>query len=143
MTTIAYKDGLFCADSLMANHVELLVTTSPKIHKIKDGWLGGCGNPRDVQKLLHLLESIETEKMNVIWSDTGFTGMEVTNTGEIYLWNSELVPVQIKHKFYAVGSGADLAMGAMEYGATAYEAVKIASKYDAYTGGRIQKVKVL
>ena len=42
--------------------------------------------------------------------------------------------LQIKEKYYAVGSGAQFAMGAMEAGKTPLEAVKIASKKDPMTG---------
>lgn len=42
----------------------------------------------------------------------------------------------------AIGSGGDFAMAAMMGGADAREAVKIASKLDPYTGGKIRVIKV-
>ena len=42
---------------------------------------------------------------------------------------------------YAIGSGASYALGAMDAGATAKEAVKIASR-DVYTGGIIRTHKL-
>jgi ATP-dependent protease HslVU (ClpYQ) peptidase subunit len=42
---------------------------------------------------------------------------------------------------YAIGSGAAFAMGAMDAGATAKEAVKIACR-DVYTGGKIRTYKI-
>lgn len=42
----------------------------------------------------------------------------------------------------ALGSGSVAAMGAMLAGADAKTAVKIASKLDPYTGGKIDVVKV-
>lgn len=42
----------------------------------------------------------------------------------------------------AIGSGANFAMGAMLAGASAVEAVKIASKLDISTGGKIQSKRV-
>lgn len=42
----------------------------------------------------------------------------------------------------AIGSGGDIAMGAMLCGRSAKDAVKMASKRDLATGGRIQEVKL-
>ncbi len=39
--------------------------------------------------------------------------------------------------FYAIGSGAKVALGAMACGKSAIEAVRIAARFDPYTGGRI------
>lgn len=44
--------------------------------------------------------------------------------------------------FEAVGSGMFLAIGAMELGASAEQAVKVACKYDLYCGGKITKLAV-
>lgn len=40
---------------------------------------------------------------------------------------------------WAYGSGAELALGAMEFGASAEEAVEVAAGRDIYTGGIIRK----
>lgn len=42
--------------------------------------------------------------------------------------------------YWAIGSGADFALGALAYGATAEEAIEIATKLDIYTGLGIDKV---
>lgn len=44
--------------------------------------------------------------------------------------------------FEAVGSGMFLAIGAMEIGATAEQAVKVAIKYDLYCGGEVTKITI-
>lgn len=51
--------------------------------------------------------------------------------------------IQIKNKFWAWGSGKDLAIGAMAAGASAIEAVKIASKYDDGCGLGIDSFNIL
>jgi ATP-dependent protease HslVU (ClpYQ) peptidase subunit len=40
----------------------------------------------------------------------------------------------INQPFFAIGSGMQFAIAAMEAGKTPYEAVKIASKHDPHTG---------
>jgi hypothetical protein len=39
---------------------------------------------------------------------------------------------------YAIGSGAEYAIGAMDFGATAQESVRISANRDVNTGGRIR-----
>lgn len=43
---------------------------------------------------------------------------------------------------YAIGSGSDLALGAMEAGKSALDAVKIACKKSVYCGGQIHAVDI-
>jgi hypothetical protein len=43
-------------------------------------------------------------------------------------------PIVIKDEKWAYGSGGDLALGAMEMGATAPQAILVASKYNIYCG---------
>ena len=42
----------------------------------------------------------------------------------------------------AIGSGAPYAIAAMACGKNAMDAVKIAKKFDPYTGGRITSIKL-
>lgn len=44
---------------------------------------------------------------------------------------------QIESEFYAIGSGANAALGAMHMGATAAQAVEIAKQIDIFTGGDV------
>ena len=45
-------------------------------------------------------------------------------------------------EFCAFGSGADIARGAMMNGASAEEAIRIASKIDIFTGGDVQTLEL-
>jgi len=63
----------------------------------------------------------------------------ITENGDAFaLWpNTSKLFLKIEEPWTG-GSGWELAMGAMDAGATAIKAVKIASKRDTNTGGRIQ-----
>lgn len=52
------------------------------------------------------------------------------------------VPTRVNGEFFAIGSGADYAMGAMAMGASAEEAVRIAARYDLNTGGGLTVVEL-
>jgi len=44
--------------------------------------------------------------------------------------------------FFAVGSGAYIALGAMESGVSVKRAVEVAIKYDLYCGGKVNYIKI-
>lgn len=44
---------------------------------------------------------------------------------------------EFKQEFVALGSGREFALGAMQFGASAAQAVKIAMKFDPYSGGKV------
>jgi len=53
----------------------------------------------------------------------------------IFVYAETIIPVQLEQDFYAIGSGAHAALGAMFCGKNPVEAVEIAAKIDPYTGG--------
>lgn len=58
-------------------------------------------------------------------------------SGRAQMWESRHTPLPCKD-FYVAGSGGQIALGALEMGATPEEAIRVASKYDAYTGNGVQ-----
>jgi ATP-dependent protease HslVU (ClpYQ) peptidase subunit len=57
-------------------------------------------------------------------------------------YENDLVEQHFDAEYRAIGSGRDLAMGAMAMGATAAQAVQVAIKHDRSTGGDIIVEKV-
>ncbi len=53
----------------------------------------------------------------------------------LYEYDAYCVGEKVTEKFYAIGSGAKAALGAMHMGADALQAVKIAAEVDPYTSG--------
>jgi len=49
-------------------------------------------------------------------------------------WDNNLARIDIDHEFFAIGSGAAIALGAMAFGASAEVAVEIACRYDTCSG---------
>lgn len=61
-------------------------------------------------------------------------GLVLTAKGDIFMFSNCLKWLKVRQPFAAIGSGANIALGAMASGKTPKEAVKIASKIDLYTG---------
>ena len=49
--------------------------------------------------------------------------------------------LDVTRSFYAIGSGAHFALGALHRGRTAEEAVRVAEVFDQYTGGPVEVVR--
>lgn len=64
----------------------------------------------------------------------------VLSAGGIHHYVESLEPTKVTEEFTAIGSGHHAALGALHMGATPAEAVRIASKIDCFTGGRIHTI---
>lgn len=139
MTVIAYRDGIMAADSMVTQEGDVKMLNSIKI-VCKKGWMlavtgDECppdalvldwffrGDPKDYKR-----EPIPKFKFNML---------AISPEGKIQLWDQKGFFEPLKTAFYAVGAGADFAMGAMEVGATAVEGVRAAIKWSPHCGGRI------
>lgn len=71
--------------------------------------------------------------------DEGFNLVCISKKGKCFSLHDGKALFFVKEKgVWASGSGSNIALGAMDAGATAIEAVKIACKRDIYTGGKVQ-----
>lgn len=61
-------------------------------------------------------------------------GVVLTDKGHIFQFNTPSKWIPIREKYYAIGSGAATALGALFVGASPRDAVKAAMKVDPYTG---------
>jgi ATP-dependent protease HslVU (ClpYQ) peptidase subunit len=145
MTTIAYRDGIIAADSQVTHeaagdksgagshkhtcqklytkkafgyHAVIATAGESAPGMLFVDWYGKKGKPPEV---LH---------------DTDFTCLVLDEDG-LWEFNSFCRAEKIEEPFYAIGSGAKAALGAMHMGASAIEAVEIAKKIDPYTGGKV------
>lgn len=128
MTVIVYRDGIMAADTGVT---DTFITRGIKLHKKAGHIIGFCG---DVAQALVFVDWFFNQKKNRrpdLSSETGWEAL-VLNKDGITTWDRSLRPIPMDEEFYAIGSGASLAMGAMEAGATAEEAVTIACKRDPY-----------
>lgn len=75
-------------------------------------------------------------KPPAILADTDFVCLVLDSDG---LWEFDKYcrAEKIEELFYAIGTGGNVALGAMHRGASAREAVEIAKLVDPYTGGEV------
>lgn len=148
MTTIAFKDGVMACDSCFS-YGNSIDTLSTKIYRLRSGALLGQAGSNDARIFIHLLDSIKKPEALPSYEvlaqmRVGFLGLLVFPSKRIFKiatmftspenWtedNEEDLGVwEVEHRFTAIGTGSDFAVGAMEAGADARKAVRIACKRD-------------
>lgn len=140
MTCIAYRDGIMAADSDMI--IGGVKSPCSKIAK-KNGFLVGlCGS--DCPPLDEFLAAFgdQDDEARRLMKEFNFIALVVTPQGEMQLWNNKMVFEPLKTEFYAIGSGGEVALGAMDAGASATRAVKAARRWVDSVGGRIVRRKL-
>lgn len=139
MTAIAYRDGCMAADSL-ATAGGTVGGYSRKIAKRDDGALIGCSGgaghaARLMQAFLdHRLEAEEPTKDK----DNPYAALVVMPDGSV--WRAtEAAPLhqQAAAPFYTEGCAYQILLGAMAFGASAEEAVRVAIDWEIHCGGEV------
>ena len=136
MTAIAFRDGVMACDTQT-------IFNSFKRHKSKiiekNGYLIGvsgiaCPSDSDIISWFFKGEYPLPQFSN---DEIKFSLLVLTPKNHIELWDQTGYKEEISSPFWATGAGADVCMGAMEMGASAQEAVKIAIKWCEGCGGRV------
>lgn len=145
MTIVAYKDGIIASDSQVESG-NLIVGTVPKITRMKKGGVAGAsGRIKGVAAFLAYARK------------TGFDGSPVVHNLDLKdssaffvlpdrtIWIVEhgAPPYQLQDVMHAEGAGREVAIGAMEYGASAREAVEIAIRRTSGCGGPILTMSLI
>ncbi len=145
MTTVAVRDGIMAADT--QGRYDNTIMEMHKIFKVRDELIGVSG---DYDEAVQFIELYKKGNKYVVQHGNNNNGKEdnafdylLLNEKGLYLATGFYGPrIKIHGKFWAIGSGKDAAITAMRMGASAREAVKMASLCDVYTGSKIQVRKL-
>lgn len=135
MTTVAWDGKTLAADS--QSTTGSIRGTAAKLAKNKAGFLvAGAGDWPTVKMWINwVLAGMPPDQQPASVTETSV--LVVDPRGRPTLFSDTPVAAPLPRKQWAIGSGADLALGAMAAGADARQAVKIACKLDVYSGGRV------
>lgn len=146
MTTIAIKDGIISYDSQCTAGDRIESLKYDKKHSLHGYHFFSSGSVSDIEKLIAVFfdeRSLPKPPKNGSLQATTYV---VTPEKDVYMcgfYDDELWMDHIGwRECTAIGSGSAYAIGAMDAGATAQEAVKIACGRDIYSGGRIRTFKI-
>jgi ATP-dependent HslUV protease subunit HslV len=137
MTTIAYRSGTLAGDTQVSGDIK---TYSTKVFKLKNGSLAaGAGDFSSIHAFIDWLQRPKSERPDLTHDDD-FEALVISEDGVIEWYDQTLRSVPVEQEFYAIGSGAAVAIGAMEMGATAEQAVAAGIKWDTLSGGEVRSV---
>lgn len=140
MTTIAYRDGVLAADSLVTLGGTKVHGSYQKIRRIGDYLIGTAGSVAACQAFVEWLKSGDDAHAP---PKGEYGALIVDPRGRVReIENGSVLPAPRGAKFFALGSGGPFALAAMYAGASATEAVKIAAKIDTNTGLPVKTLKL-
>ena len=145
MTTIAYRDGVMAADSRCSDDTtHTFLTKTHKIFRLNNKALLGLAGEADCRDLIAVMDKCSLKKLptknELANTKTEATGILAWPNGKVFAlevhkvedkegeWSGGLF--EVEERFFAVGTGQELALGAMAAGKGAVDAVAIACRYD-------------
>jgi 20S proteasome alpha/beta subunit len=137
MTTIAYRDGILAGDTRVTTEDLVSPEKIRKVFKLRNGCLFAHSGDAEEGELLKR-SIIKGGPMPKIKDSDAICVMP---NGDI-LFTEGLTWTKIVAPFVALGSGKQFAYGAMQYGASAADAVRVACKLDKHSGLPIQTVRL-
>jgi ATP-dependent protease HslVU (ClpYQ) peptidase subunit len=147
MTTICFRAGVMATDSRAYSGDKMPIGEKKKLHRLSNGALVGSssrivGNTDSFAAWCQAaIDDGQDLPRIASGTDYGVQALLVWTDGTVHYWNDGTTWTgPLEADFFAIGSGEQFAFGAMKAGATAEEAVRIASECDPWTGGRIQTV---
>ncbi len=142
MTTIACDGRTLVADTrategTISSHVS-------KLHRFKHGYVAIAGDVLHGLKFVEWLKKRRDESMRGFpahdLTEDGFDALVLRNDGRMETWDHRGGPVPITDPFWAIGSGREVALGALHAGVTVRQAVIIACKVDSASSLPIEAV---
>lgn len=143
MTTIAYRAGVLAADSRVSITTEgggdRFFDRSKKLIRKGNAIIALAGESSPGMVFAAWYGSGKKPPSRLIDGGADFTALVLTPKG-LFEYDAYCEPERVDEEFYAIGSGAKAALGAMHMGASAIQAIEIAMKIDPSTGGRVMSM---
>jgi len=145
LTTIAYKDGVIAYDSRSCKPGSGLINSDDVEKRLsvrgKEFFLSGPTS--DFVDFVAAYEDgrripYKCDVVALVWTGEVLQECMAGEEGE----QAALIDVVPFDRPFATGSGSRFAYTAMDMGANAVEAVKMAAKRDMYTGGKVRVFKI-
>lgn len=140
MTTIVYRNGFLAADTRAYSGDKPPIGQKTKIFR-NDAKQLACGTSSSVVGIGEhfwkwLNGQISDERFNAIFDNNEekrFTAL-VIEKGRVFLYDDSIFPTgPLTADYFAIGSGEEYALGALEMGASAEQAVRVACKHDIWS----------
>jgi len=141
VTVIAFRQGILSADSGVSDDI-IICGAKQKVVRRKDGALAAAaGDIHSIDSFFRWFQANFKRGQPEILSDD-FDAIVVRPDGSVTFYNQHLVPAQMDGEYFALGTGGDVALGAMAHGASAIDAVRAGIKHTTNCRGPIQALRL-
>lgn len=142
MTVIAVRDGIMAADS--RNTVDGHHYRCDKLFRIRGMLVGVAGDNGPSNALIEYLRAGEPESGLDKWNEQvkGGSALVLCHRRGILHYEESTRPDIVREPFFAIGLGAGVALGSMERGASAAQAVKAACRWNVNCGLPVQTLSL-
>jgi hypothetical protein len=130
LSVVAYRDGVMAADSRINSGDTHHYTMDKMIRGNSGELIGVVGDVAEIQRFMNWYTGGEEEQ----GPKKNFDALVVLDDGQVVGYFDDLVPIPLHGSYFAIGSGSDIALGAMSMGATAEEAVVKACEHSSSCG---------
>jgi len=143
MSVVVLREGVLASDSLAyGGDYQTSPGTKQKLFRLADGSRVGITSGKVGQSerfMAYLRGEVEASALSDVAWDV--RAIVVKPDGSVYLADDSLhMSGPIRCDFYAIGSGAKYALGAIAAGASAPEAVEAAIRFDQHSGGDVRTI---
>lgn len=141
MTTIAYRSCVLAADSRAFSGHSTPIGFKQKIYQRADGAMIGVssatpGLPERV--VAWFMKDCDHDMEPQLGPEDGIDAIMITSDEKVFIFHDSMSPAgPLQADYWAVGSGANYALGALAVGADAIEAVQAGIVNDPWSGGNI------
>jgi len=143
MTTVAYKDGVMAADRAISGGGHIGTTRKVTRRKSDGSLIGFCGTVSVCQRWVEWFLAGERGTAPTLGTDEDSASQIMVVRPDGTVENHDRYgKAMFEAPYYAMGSGADYALGAMAFGASARQAVASSIKHDHCSGYGVQFVKL-
>ena len=144
MTTIVWDGTALAGDRLTTWGNEW--SRSRKVYKVRDVkgrvfLFGACGLTEDGILFRQWLKSGQTQYPQREMKSNESHALIVNERLRVFHMSEKFVMVPVLRRFWAIGTGCEFALGALECGKSAADAVRIAARRDRNTGLGVDVVK--
>ena len=136
MTIIAVRNGIMASDSRGTDDQDSYTYTCGKIFRKGDALIGLAGDDGPGVVFLDWYGSGKPKPELLVTGEADFEALVLTRTG-VMRYDKWCRGDAWHGKFFAIGSGAATALGAMHAGATARQAAAIACKVNPFCAGPV------
>lgn len=141
MTVAVYRGGVLASDRSVSTANDLIAGYRTKVRKTNGKLVATCGQSQNGIAFQEWFEAGEpADKKPDL--DNDFSGLVIDPDGTINVYNNKLYAYVAESKYFAIGNGDHVAMGAMYMGATAEQAVLAACHHVLGCGGGVDVLRL-